>query len=123
MKIALVRVVCCLCLGVSVSIMGCGSGSSSSSTTPTSPTTPTTPTVISPTVISLSPAKVAAGAGNTTLTVTGTGFDSTTAVQVGDVVEVTTFVSSTQATAAVQAAQLTTGSLLPVVALNGTASS
>jgi hypothetical protein len=55
--------------------------------------------------------------------VTGTGFLSTTTVQVGGVTETTTYVSSTQVTATVTAAQLASGSQLAVIALNGTASS
>ncbi len=52
------------------------------------------------------------------LTVNGTGFQSTSVVQVGTVSEPTTFVSSTQLTANVAAAQLTQGSLLSVQVLN-----
>jgi uncharacterized repeat protein (TIGR01451 family) len=73
-----------------------------------------------PTVASISPTKVAAGSAALTLTVNGTGFVSgTTAIQVGDVVEPTTFVSSTKVTAAINAEQLLSGALLPVIALNG----
>jgi hypothetical protein len=55
--------------------------------------------------------------------VTGTGFLSTTTVQVGGVTEATTYVSSTRVTATVTAAQLASGSQLSVIALNGSASS
>ena len=72
---------------------------------------------------SITPATIAAGASSLTLTVNGTGFTSTTAVQVGGVAEPTTFVSSTQVTAALPAAQLTSGGMLTVVAANGTATS
>jgi hypothetical protein len=74
-------------------------------------------------VTAISPAKVAAGAGDTTLTVDGTGFVSATAIEVGQTTEVTTFVSSTQVTAAIPAAQLATGALLPIIAVNGSSTS
>jgi hypothetical protein len=57
------------------------------------------------------------------LTVNGTGFTSATTVQVGSVADVTSYVSSTQVTATVTTAQLASGAQLPVIALNGTASS
>ena len=72
-----------------------------------------------PTVSSVAPASLTAGAASTALTVTGTGFTASTAVQVGSAVETTTYVSSTQVTATVPAAQLAQGTILPVIALNG----
>jgi hypothetical protein len=64
-----------------------------------------------------------AGSGALTLTVNGTGFLTTTTVQVGGVADVTTYVSATEVTAAVTAAQLVSGGNLSVIALNGTESS
>jgi hypothetical protein len=52
------------------------------------------------------------------LTVNGTGFLSTSVVQVNGVSETTTFVSSTELTANVAAAQLTQGAMLSVQVLN-----
>ncbi len=106
-----------LCLGVSVLFAGCGGGSSSSSGSGSGGNT------VPPTVTSISPATTAAGSEPLTLTVNGTGFLSTTTIQVGGVVDATTYVSSTKVTATVSASQLATGGNLSVIALNGTASS
>jgi hypothetical protein len=74
-------------------------------------------------VTSISPTTVNAGSASLTLTINGTGFLSTTTVQVGGVADATTFVSSTQVTATVQAQQLANGAMLSVIALNGSTSS
>jgi sugar lactone lactonase YvrE len=66
---------------------------------------------------------VNAGATATTLTVTGTGFIASTAIQVGGVTESTTYVSSTQVTAIVPASQIAIGGQLSVIAVNGALSS
>jgi hypothetical protein len=58
-----------------------------------------------------------------TLTVNGTGFLTTTTVQVGGVSDVTNYVSSIQVTTTVTAAQLASGAQLSVVAWNGSAGS
>lgn len=109
------------CLGVSfVLLTGCaGGGSSSSGTT----TPPSTPTVTAPTVTSITPTSLPAGSAATAITVTGTGFTSTTAIQVGGTVENTTYSSSTQISATVSAAQFLQGGVLSVIALNGDATS
>ncbi len=78
-----------------------------------------TTTAAAPTVTSVSPTQIPAGSATVTLTVNGTGFTSSTAIQVGTVVDATSFVSATQVTASVTAAQLSSGALLPVIALNG----
>ena len=67
-----------------------------------------------PTLSSLSPSTVDAGSGDTTLTVTGTGFTSQSTVQLSGTSLVTTFGSSTQLTAVAPAAQLTSAGTLPV---------
>ena len=71
----------------------------------------------------ISPATLAAGSAALTLNLSGTGFSSTNVVVVGNVSEATTYVSTTQLTATVPAAQLTNGALLPVAVANGTVSS
>ena len=53
----------------------------------------------------------------------GTGFDSTTTVQVGGAADASTYVSATEVTATVSASQLASGGMLSVIALNGTESS
>ncbi len=115
--------VCLLCALVCLSsfFSGCSSGSSGSSSTVTSPVA--TSTVVTPTVVSVSPAKLIAGAAATTLTVTGTGFLSSTTLQLGGVLENTTYISSTQVSASIPAAQVASGGLLNVIASNGFASS
>jgi hypothetical protein len=55
--------------------------------------------------------------------VTGTGFVTTTTVQVGGVADATSYVSATEVTATVTPQQLASGAQLSVIALNGTASS
>ena len=64
-----------------------------------------------------------AGTGALTLTVNGSGFLSTSVVQVGTTAEPTTYISATQLSAAVPAAQLASGAQLAVAVLNGSASS
>lgn len=107
---------CALGLGVSVLVAGCG-GSSSNSGGNSGNTQPT------PTVTSISPTSAAAGSASLTLTVNGTGFLSTTTVEVGGVADPTTDVSGTQLTVTVSAAQLASGAQLSVIALNGSISS
>ena len=105
-----------LCLLVSVILTSCGGGSGSNSGNTTPPDT-------APTVTSVSPTTITAGSSALTLTVNGTGFLTTTTVQVGGVADATTYVSSTQVTATVTAQQLVSGAQLSVIALNGSASS
>lgn len=120
---SLPRFVCLLALFTAiVSQIGCGNGSGSSGSGG-SGTNPITPAVAVPTVTSVSPATMIAGAGPTTLTVTGTGFTSGTAIQIGGVVEPTTYIGATQLTATIPASQLTNGSLLSVVAVSSSGSS
>ena len=64
-----------------------------------------------------------AGTGALTLTVNGSGFLSTSVVQVGTTAEPTTYISATQLSAAVPATQLASGAQLAVAVLNGSASS
>lgn len=113
-----------LVLGLCVCLVlpGCGGGGSSNSGGGgngggggNSPATPT--------ISSISPTSVIAGAASVTLTVNGTNFVSTSTVEVNGQSETTTFVSATQLTAAIPAAQLTSGGNLPVVVMNGSLSS
>jgi hypothetical protein len=106
-----------LCLGVAALLTGCGgsSGNTGGNGGNGSPQAPT--------VTSISPTTVTAGSGNLTLTVNGSGFLSTTTVQVGGAAEQTAYVSGTQVTATIPASQLASGAQLPVIALNGSSSS
>lgn len=102
------------CLVVSLLLAGCsGSGSGGGGSTPAPQP------AAAPTVATIAPAVVTAGAATTTVTVNGSGFTSATVVQVNSVAEATTYVSATQVTAVVPAAQLASGVLLPVTAVNG----
>jgi hypothetical protein len=103
-----------LCLSAFFLLTGCASSPSGSSGGTT-----TTANVTPPAITSVAPATIVAGSASTTLTVSGTGFTSSTAIQIGSVVEPTTYVSATQVTASVPAAQLAQGVLMPIVALNG----
>lgn len=76
-----------------------------------------------PAISSLNPAKLPAGSSATTLTVSGSGFVSTSTVSVGGTPEATTFGSSSQLTASVPASQLASGGNLAVVVSNGAVSS
>jgi trimeric autotransporter adhesin len=103
---------------------GCGGSSTPPATTPTSPAPPTTPTAPAPpSVTSVTPSKIPAGSGPTSITVAGSGFVSSSIVQVGAVSEQTVFDSSTELKATVPASQSTVGAELPVVVTNGTVSS
>jgi hypothetical protein len=64
-----------------------------------------------------------AGSPATSLVVTGTDFIATSAVQVGGVVEPTTYGSAKQLTASVPASQLASGAELPVIVLNSDSTS
>lgn len=73
-----------------------------------------------PTLASLSPSAVAAGASAFTLTVNGTGFVTGVAVQLNGVTKTTTFVSSTQATAGISSADVVAAGSYPVAIVNPT---
>jgi len=74
-------------------------------------------------ITGVSPAALPAGAADTTVTLTGSGFTSTTTVSLNGVAEATTYVSASQVTAVVPAAQLTTAASLNLTASNGSAAS
>lgn len=114
MSTGIVRAVAALCLTASVALFTGCAGSPSNPAPSNPPATGATP-VVSPSVTSITPAKISAGAATTTLTVTGANFNAGSSVQVGGVVEATTFGSGTQLTAMVPASQLASGSLLPIV--------
>ncbi len=105
-------------LGFSFFAAGCGGGSSSSSGGNGGGGN-----TVTPTVSSISPTSVMAGSGPLTLTVNGTGYLSTTTIQVGGIADQTTYVSGTQVTATVEPAQLVSGGTFSVIALNGTVTS
>ena len=105
-----------LALGVSLLVGGCGGSASNSAGSGGGGNNP-------PTVSSTSPTSILAGSQSLTLTVSGSGFLSTSVVQVGGIAEATTYVSSTQLTATVPAAQLASAAQLTVVVVNGSVNS
>jgi hypothetical protein len=72
------------------------------------------PTIVAPLV----PSSAAAGGPTFTLTVNGTNFVSTSAVNFGGVAKTTTFVSATQLTASILAADIATPAIVPVTVTN-----
>jgi hypothetical protein len=71
-----------------------------------------------PTVTSLSPSSATAGGAAFTLTVNGTGFVSTSVVKFNGAAKTTTFVSATQLTAAITAADIATAGTATVTVTN-----
>ena len=71
-----------------------------------------------PTVTSLSPMSATAGGAAFSLTVNGTGFVSTSVVKFNGVAKTTTFVSATQLTAAITAADIATAGTATVIVTN-----
>ncbi|ACO32987.1 IPT/TIG domain-containing protein [Acidobacterium sp.] len=76
-----------------------------------------------PVITSVNPGSVTAGSSALTLTVNGSGFISTSVVQVNGSAESTTYVNGTQLTAVVPANQIAVGAELAVTVMNGTVSS
>ena len=106
-----------LCL-VLVGCAGGGSGSGGGTSSAAPVVTPVS-TVTSLAITAVSPTNVPVGSTDVTLTVTGAGFASGNTVQVNGTAVQTTYVSSTQLSATVPAAQLKVGSVLPVAVSNG----
>ena len=98
-------------------LAGCSGSSNSSGASPQPPV------VTAPSISAITPATVPAGASALTLTVTGTGFQSGTTLQIGGAAVQATYVSPTELTATVPASVLTSGAYLSVVAANGSATS
>jgi trimeric autotransporter adhesin len=92
-------------------ISGC-TGSSGGTTSQTTPLA----------ITSIAPTSVPAGSAAITLTVTGSGFLSTSVVQVNGASSPTTYVSATELTAAIPATDLVTGTMLQISVSNGSTS-
>ena len=71
-----------------------------------------------PTAVSITPPSATAGGAAFTLTVNGTGFVSTSVVKFSGIAKTTTFVSSTQLTAAISAADIATAGTANVTVTN-----
>lgn len=110
-------------LGVSLCVFatllsGCGASSSSSGSS-TGVGGSTTPTTNALAITSVSPKDIPVGSGPVTIVVTGTGFTSSTIIQLSGVSVQTTFVSNTELRATIPSAQLQTGSILKLAVVNG----
>jgi hypothetical protein len=93
------------------------------STDPTPNDSATTTTAVEnpvPAISSLSPASAFAGGGNFTLTINGSNFVSTSQVQWNGALRTTAFVSSTQLTATILAADISTAGTAGVTIVNPT---
>ncbi len=88
-------------------LLACGGGSSGGTPAPTGPS-----------ITSISPTSVAAGAAGFTLTVAGTNFVQTSAVNWNGASLTTTYVSATQLTAVVPDNRLATGAAVTVTVVN-----
>ncbi len=73
-----------------------------------------------PTTISISPTSTTAGGAQFTLTVNGTGFDSSSVVDINGSPRTTTFVSYTQVTAVITAADITAAGTSSITIVNPT---
>ncbi len=91
-------------------VSGCGGGGSSNP--PSNPSNP------SPTITSLTPSQVTAGAADTTISVAGTGFLSTSAVKWNGASLTTTYTSATVISAALPASDLANGTTAQVTVVN-----
>ena len=92
--------ICALFLLLAVSVLACCGGSGSQGQTPP-------PQNQTPSITSISPDSAAAGGAEFTLTINGTNFVASSLVDFGGSATATTFVNSTQLTAAIPAASIT----------------
>ncbi len=108
-----------VCVNVCL-LVGCSGGAGAASTsTGSGSTTVTTPAVAAPVITSISPNTAVAGSTALTVTVTGQALLSTSMVQWNGIPLNTTFVSSTQLTAALPASALTTAGSASVTVVSG----
>lgn len=94
--------------------VGCGGGGSNSVTTNSPPPNP------SPTISTISPSSTTAGGSAFALTVNGSGFIASSAVAFNGSARTTTYVSATQLTAAITAADIATAGSYSVTVANPT---
>lgn len=77
------------------------------------------PSHAAPTLASISPSSVTAGAGDTTVTCTGTGFDASSVVRVGGTPVATTFIDATHVSFVLAAGSLTAPATGSITVYNG----
>jgi IPT/TIG domain len=95
-----------------VFLAGCGGATNQSLNNQPPPPSPT------PTIASISPSSTAAGGAGFTLTITGTNFVTTSMVNFGGAAPATTFVSTTQLTAAIPVAAIASAGTVAVTVAN-----
>jgi YVTN family beta-propeller protein len=95
-----------------VFLAGCGGGSKSVSNQPPPPPPPT------PTITTISPNSAVAGGAAFTLTINGTNFVAGSMVNFGGSAPATTFITSTQLTAAIPAASIASAGTMAVTVTN-----
>jgi IPT/TIG domain len=117
MRLTTFSVVLSVGLGVTSAIL-LGCGSSGSPTTPITPTQPTSNPV--PAIASVTPSTIAYGSSDTTITVTGSNFISSSVVVLNAEHLTTSYVSSTSLTAVISAADLSHLATDAVYVLNPT---
>ena len=98
--------------GAAFVLSGCGGSGSSHSPQPTPASNPT------PTISSITPSSLVAGSSAQSITLAGTGFISSTRIDLNGASLVTTYVSSTAVTAAVPAAAITADGTAKISATN-----
>jgi 6-phosphogluconolactonase len=98
-----------------LSLAGCGSGTSQTLNNQPPPPSGSNST---PTITTISPNTTAAGGAAFTLTITGTNFVAASTINFGGTAPATTFVSSTQLTAAISAASIASAGTAAVTATN-----
>jgi uncharacterized repeat protein (TIGR01451 family) len=98
--------------GATLILSGCGGSGSSKSPQPTPAANPT------PTINSITPSSLVAGSSAQTITVAGTGFISSSGINLNGAALATTYVSSTSVTAAVPASAITADGTAKISAAN-----
>ena len=97
-------------IAAGIGVWGCGGGTNQSGNNPPPPSTPT--------ITTISPNSAAAGGAAFTLTIDGTNFVAGSTVNFGGVAPATTFVNSTQLTAAIPASSIASTGTLAVTVSN-----
>jgi IPT/TIG domain len=98
-----------------VFLAGCGGGTASTANPTQTPNPPLNPT---PTITAISPQTAVAGGAAFTLTINGTNFVTALTVSFGGAAPATTFIASTQLTAAIPAAAIASTGMLAVTVTN-----
>jgi hypothetical protein len=107
-------VVLAICASL-VSLNGCGGGGSNSNTTPAPTPTPSNPTVV---IASIAPVSTVMGSTSVQVTLTGSGFIASSAVQWNGSSRPTTYVSATQLSVTIPPADLSAAGTAQITVVN-----